>query len=671
MFTLLNSTEWASWRADHQTLIQDLLTDLYVDQGSTAEFMDFATAGYTGLQVTAQGLWLVDVMELPSQFNKSKLAAYLSGEQTDGGFSDNVITTFHVTEALSESGYLGSIDTSELSTWLSDCLITSGETSDPDRWGAVGKNPTSIDPRNSYAIGYLQSLSMLGQSHNDPVKLTNWIMTRTANPDGSFSNSLTAYMEPVKGTASALSSMEIMGTLGTTDKTAGLTWFQNNQLDSGGFGWLGDGEDLAGKTEETSLVALSLDLLSETEGTLAVGIIEFVGDIETPVGFEGIELLPSMLWGSWLSQSARFSHSGNQVDADVVSEYLDYFSDLRAYPSWSNLTVYNTPENGWDQYRTKSVWFQYLGLSMAEYVNYQLSSEIEADAEGFIVLSQYFTGHFRPATASGTAHMQHSAAAVEALYMLDSLDSMNYRSALETEVMNDYSAGSWSATGWTLNPFAGTQQAIDWLSTRTALRLGLIDSAMASEISAVINSRIQYEDLWALSRDVATLALLNQAFSVNLEAIDGQLVLDALGPTPFADGWFNSSKLWQPVFTADVLEMLSILGLRIDICDASGNAISASVVGIPEIGSAMDIAVIINSPDSVHSLYVNAFDQWTLFDDVSNTDTVSIPVLDDYSALGPVNISFMIWNYGNSRGYDLAETSISGSFTGDLTIETP
>jgi hypothetical protein len=153
--------------------------------------------------------------------------------------------------------------------------------------------------------------------------------------------------------------------------------------------------------------------------------------------------------------------------------------------------------------------------------------------------------------------MQHTVAAVEALYLLGSLDVIPYRANLESAVLASYTSGYWSMTGWTLRPFAGQQSAIDWLSTRAAIRLGILNSEMAQKLAATIETRIQYKNLWALSRDVATLALLNTSgFSVNLDSVNADMILDALGTPPLPLGWVNSTELWQPVYTAGVLEMV-------------------------------------------------------------------------------------------------------------------
>ncbi|MHA1927653.1 MAG: prenyltransferase/squalene oxidase repeat-containing protein, partial [Candidatus Thorarchaeota archaeon] len=663
-YSILGTLEWATWRNEHQMLVTEVLDMSYVEYTTTAEFG-------SGIMDTAMGLWLVEVMELSAAFSVTKLVDYLSGEQTAGGFNDNIETTFHVTEALNESGALGSIDTSALTTWLIDCKILSSETSDPDKWSAIGKNPTSTDSRNSYANFYLRSLEFLGESHDDPVKLTHWILTRTAAGDGSFSNLLIAGIDPFTGTACALSSMEIMGTLESADRTAGLAWFASNQLPSGGFGLLDDGDDLAGKTEETSFVAMCLGYLSEQSGAIATGIETFVQGVETPVGFEGMDPLPSMMWGNWLSQVARLSHSTSMLDVEGLHQYFDYYEDLRPYPAWNNLTSYLASEYWLDQYGTKGVWSQYYGLEMLEYTGIPLSGFIGAEAENFLVLCQYTDGHFRPTTMFGTSHMQYTVAAVEALHKLDALGSIAERSTLDSVVMTEYSSGTWSSAGWTLEPFVGTQAAIDWLSTRTALRLGLVDSTMASEIISVIESRLQYNDMWALSRDIATLALLDQEFSVSYNSIDTQQVLDGLGATPFSNGWYNETGLWQPVFTAGVLEMLSILGLRTEVFDTIGNAVTMTVSGTPTSGHDLDLILSITSTDTFHTIYVNAFGSWIQFENVANIDTVTITVPSDYTYLGSETISVMIWDYGSSRSYDMDVVSVGGILQGDLVLDTP
>ncbi|MHA2425446.1 MAG: hypothetical protein ACXAEF_11710, partial [Candidatus Thorarchaeota archaeon] len=267
--------------------------------------------------------------------------------------------------------------------------------------------------------------------------------------------------------------------------------------------------------------------------------------------------------------------------------------------------------------------------------------------------------------------MQQSVAAVETLYQIDSLDTIQYRSNLETAILSEYSSGTWDTSGWTIRPFIETQSAVDWLSTRAALRLGIIDATMATEIASAIVSRIQYNDLWALSRDVATLALLNSSFSIDLNTIDSQQVLTALGTNPFSNGWYNSSYLWQPVYTAGVLEMISILGLRPHITDTEGSSLVASVSPSVSVGGNLDIFVSITSPVSIHSVYIFVFNEWTRFDDVASVDTLTIQVPNDYSVLGPHNASVMSWNYNSSRSFDLISTQVEGLLSGSLLVQTP
>ncbi|MGY5874730.1 MAG: Ig-like domain-containing protein [Candidatus Thorarchaeota archaeon] len=227
-------------------------------------------------------------------------------------------------------------------------------------------------------------------------------------------------------------------------------------------------------------------------------------------------------------------------------------------------------------------------------------------------------------------------------------------------------------SGWTIEPFAGQQSAIDWLCTRAAVRLGIITSPMATEIASVIESRLQYDDLWALSRDIATLSLLNSsAFSVDMETIDRSLVLSALGSTPFSNGWYNSTELWQPVFTAQVLEMVSILGLRTQLYSIAGSTLSVNVPASAQIGDFLLIDVAISSPETYHTVYINAFGDWVAFENVLDADTLSLTVPSTPDTLGSWQVSAMVADWGFSRSYDSDTVIIQDSLIGSLDVSTP
>ncbi|MFW9976094.1 MAG: hypothetical protein ACFFDQ_12560, partial [Candidatus Thorarchaeota archaeon] len=312
------------------------------------------------------------------------------------------------------------------------------------------------------------------------------------------------------------------------------------------------------------------------------------------------------------------------------------------------------------------------GVTAAQALGVDLSPNVVSDVVLYLSQSQYMTGHYRPTSLSGTAHMQYSVAAVETLFLLDELDTIPYLTNLENAILSEYNNGSWSTSGWTLKPFAGSQQAIDYLSTRAALRLGIVTLAMATEIASNIESRLQYSDLLALSWDVATLSLLQtSAFSVDLESIDSSLVLSALRSSYFIDGWFNSSKLWQPVYTATVLQMISILGLRCLLDDIPGVSLSTSVNPIGDLGSVLDISLVIQSTSESHSVVVNLFDETLLFRNVANVDTLHFPIPSDRANLGVWNATLMILDWGASRAFDRFEVLIEGSLEGTLNVLTP
>ncbi len=669
---LLEGAAWTNWIVDNTPLVRDILNDLMIDYGSETGFMTSTAEGVVSCKSTAQGLWILTTMGLTAEFPESEIVQYLSSRQeVAGGFDNYITTTYYVTEALAVSGQLGEISDYDLELWLRSLVIDGSKTGDPDLWGAIGSNPTSISPRTNYACEYLRSLAFIGLAHPDPAKLTSWILTRTTNGDGSFRNTNGPDEEIVTGTASALATMELLGTLSAENRTAGLTWFSNNQLGSGGFGMKPATDDIVTKTRETSRVALCLESLGETSGAIASGITTFFDSITTSIGFEAMDILPSLMWTSWLLESSRLVHSP-LVDLNLAVDFLNGFESLTIYPFWSNLTTVSAPEYGFNQYRTKSVWTQFFGTSAVNALGMDFDSTMISDITLYLSQSQYITGHYRPTSIMGTAHMQHSVAAVETLFLLGEMGTIPYRAALETAILSEYSSGSWDATGWTLEPFAGFQEAIDFLSTRAATRLGIVTPTMAAEIAASIESRIQYTDLMALSMDVATLSLLHASeFSVNLDSVDTSAVLSALRSSHFSDGWFNNSVLWQPVFTQSVLKMVSILGLRCELFDTPGVGLSSSASAHTELGSTFDISVSISSSEPSHTVIVNAFDETTLFTNVANSDTLSIPVPSSLETLGSWPVFVMVQDWGSSRAYDTLTVQVEGTLEGSLDIETP
>ncbi len=671
MRSVLDATAWTQWRIDHQPKVQSILSTLYVETSSDACFMDSASGAKVNLKTTAWGLWLVEVMGLTSQFTASKLVANLSsGQGVSGDFDDDMTSAFFVTQALFEAGELSAINTGTLESWLRDCVVTGGDApSNPEYWGGVSKNPSSIIPRNSYSAQYALTLEMLGESHHDPNKLTEWINEDSSNGDGSFNDVVGQSFETITGTSSALTTLSVLGTLSIPNRTAGLAWISFNQLDSGGYGMRDKALDIVAKSRETQRVALCLEELGETGGDIVDGVSDYFALVETDMGFETMEPIPTLMWSYWVTDIVRLSHG--TINHEQAIDYLESFDEWRMYPFWSNMTTYAGAEYKSTQYRTKSVWSQFFGVGLAKSLSVQLSAGMVSGTSNYINQAQDSSGHYRNAPLSGSPHMQYSVAAVEALYLIDELDTIAYRTQLESALLSEYSSGQWSTDGWTLMPFAGQQSAIDQLCTRAAFRLGLIDATMASEIASNIEARIQYADLGALSHDVATLSLLNSSFSISVSSIDRSIVLGALGSSPFPDGWFNSTDLWQPALTAGVLEMISSLGLRTLLYDASGGSISAAVQSIPEVGQILSFDVVITSSLATHTVYVQAFGEWVRFDDIANTDTLEVPVPNDESDLGPANVSVMLWDWGASRAFDSVTTQVSGTLQGALNIETP
>ena len=671
-YSLLTGSTWSSWVSQNSALVQSVLETLLIDFGSDLGFMTSESDGIINCRSTAQGLWLIETMGLSDSFNVPEVVSYISSRQdVDGGFENSITSTFHVTEALYQTGNLGSINTVNLESWLRSLVIDGGKTSDPDLWGSIGSDPSSLIATNDNAIKYLRSLQFIGKAHPDPAKLTSWILTRTSNGDGSFRNSHNPDEEAVTGTAAALASMQILGTLSTSNKTAGLSWYMSNQLDSGGFGMKPKSSDLVAKTRETSRVAGCLNDLIETGGGLASGILAYVSSVKTHVGFETMDILPSLMWSSWVLSASRLAHASGTVNLGLAAKYLAYFEKWNMYPLWDNITTISAPEYGVNQYRTMSVWTQYFGASLAEALGIELSTRMVSETTLYLSQSQYVTGHYRPRTMMGTAHMQYSVAAVETLFLLDELATIPYRAALESAILSEYSSGSWDTTGWTLEPFIGSQEVIDYLSARAALRLGIVSVAMASEITATIESRVQYADLLALSYDVATLSLLNSStFSTDLESVDRSQVLSVLG-SQFAAGWYNSSTLRQPIFTESVLKMMSILGLRSSLPDIPGTMVIASSTAIAAPGADLAVSITITSATSRHSVLVYSFGEWNLFTNVTNSDTLIVPVPSSTDILGPADIAISVVDWGASRAFDSLSATVQGSIEGSLDSETP
>jgi len=668
---LLDGIDWTNWVTANTPLVRSILNSLMVDYGAETGFMTSAADGIVGLPSTAQGLWIISTLGLSGEFPVSEIVNYLSSRQdVEGGFDNYISTTFYVTEALATIGQLGTISTYDLELWLRSLVIDGSKTSDPDLWGSIGSNPSSISPCTNYAVEYLRSLSYLGKAHPDPGKLTSWILTRTAVGDGSFRNTNSLDEEVVTGTASALAAMDILGTLSLQNKTSGLQWFENNQLPSGGFGMKDAINDLVAKGRETSRVVSCLKELGETLGGIATSINAFIDFITTDIGFESMDTLPSLMWSMWLLETSRLSHSLS-VDHAIAQDYLNAFAAMRIYPYWSNLTTVSASEYGLNQYRPKSVWTQFFGVASFDALGIDLDPSLIPDITLYISQSQYMTGHYRPTSFMGTAHMQHSVAAIETLYLLDELDTISYRTALETAVLSEYSSGVWDSTGWTLEPFAGFQEAIDFLSTRAALRLGILSSTMATEIASSIESRIQYTDLVALSMDVATLSLLHSAFSVNLDSVDTSSVLSALRSSHFTNGWFNNTVQWQPVFTQIVLKMVSILGLRCQLFDITGTTLSASSDTTAQLGSTISISVSISSSISTHTLIVDAFGESFLYANVANSDSLLLTIPSSLSTLGTLNISIMVRDWGLSRAFDHLSIQVEGKLDGSIILDTP
>jgi len=666
----VNESRWHEWQSQHSVLIDRLLDSLYVDYGTEAGFASSVSEGAVSIQSTAQGLWLVSIMDLATAYNMTELASYLSTRQDPaGGFGNHITTTHLALEALASSGHVGNINLNSLESWLRDCVIDATDTSDPDLWGAVAEKPDSTAARNSYATQYVLSLQTIGKGHHDPLKLTSWILTRTSNVDGSYDETLTGAGELVTGTASALTTMAVMSTLDPGHRAAGLAWLAANQLESGGFSLTVAASDSVAKSSPTSCAARCLDALGEQSGAMAAGILSYVGLTETPLGFEAMEPIPSLTWSYWLSVASRMSHAQGAVDYGLAREYADSLVGWLQYPS--SVTAVTALEYGPTQYRMQSVWTQYFGVAMSSALGAQLTSGVVSSTVSYLAQSQSSTGHFRATTAAGTAHMQHTVAAVEALYLLGSLDVIPYRANLKSAVLASYTSGYWSTTGWTLRPFAGQQSAIDWLSTRAAIRLGILNSEMAQKLAATIETRIQYKNLWALSRDVATLALLNTSgFSVNLDSVNADMILDALGTPSLPLGWVNSTELWQPVYTAGVLEMVSTLGLRTRLWTSSANMIEATGSGTVDAGRSLNLDISIVSQSGTHGVLTLAFGKWWLFENVANDDSIIVPVPDDEQALGQWNLSVILCDFGSSRGFDSVPVNVSGVLQGNVTLET-
>ena len=669
---LLNVSAWSSWQSDHQALIETLLNSTIVDYGTESGFKKAASSSASDLESTAQGLWLISTMDLSASFNIDEIVAYISSRQdASGGFDDDVIVTYEVTEALQSAGRLGSIDVNTLETWLRDCVIDGSKTSDPTLWGGVAKNPSSTSPTNSRARAYVLSLGILGKTHDDPVKLTDWIQKRTANGDGSYSDSMTSGVDVSIGTGSALTTMEVLGTLSSQNRTTGLQWLAGNQVPSGGFGFGYRTDDLVGKTYDTSYVSCCLAQLGETSGPTASGIIDYVASIETPLGFERMDPAPTLMWTDWMMQSARYSHSAAYVDYDSVSSFLSLLEGWKMYPSLPNMSFLAPLEYGPTQYRIQSVWTHYFGTETSLSVGRALTTAEVDETTTYLTNAQLSSGHFRPTMFTGIASMQHSVVAVETLYQIGRLDQVPYRSELESAILSEYQGGTWSGSGWDLRPFDNIPTAIDWLSTRAALRLGLLNSSMVSEIVSSIQGRIQYQDLLALSYDVATLALLEaNGYNASVSIVDKDQVLSELGPDPFSNGWFNSTTLWQPLYTSSILRMISILGIRPTIFEGHACSLSASLPSVSVLGGTITINVSITSGTTNHSLALHAFGSWTVYSNLSDSDTLTVAVPSTADALGLNDLYLVAVDYGSVRASERLTIEIDSALVGTLSLTT-
>ncbi|UCE10417.1 MAG: hypothetical protein JSW61_00400 [Candidatus Thorarchaeota archaeon] len=660
--SLLNDTEKAQWTSYNQKLVEDILISLYEESDTEAGFRNSLDYSLT-FSATARGLWLMEAMGISSSFDEAKVVNYLAARQgVDGGFANDISTTYTVIEALNAASALGAIDTSDLENWLRSCVVTGAKSNDSSYWGGVAVNPYSFFPKNTYAAQFVISLDILGETHNDPNKLTEWIIEETANADGSYYDSVYPSSEVVLSTSYALSTMHILGTLNSENQTSGLAWLSDAQLPSGGFGL--HANDGVGKTRESSLVAQCLSRI-DPGSEVSAGLVSFVDLCKTDVGFENMEPVPSLMWTSWAVKSASYSHP--EINKSLLEKYLESFSRWEQYP---NTTPFIPPEYSLMQYYDQSTWAQLLAVSTAKWSGITLSAARVSETSSYIGVSQHASGHYRPTQYMGTEHMQYTVAAVEALSIIDKLSTINYRNQLESVVMVDYSSGTWEMSSWTLRPFAGHQQAIDWLCTRAAFRLDLINESIASEIESQISSRVQYDDLWLLSRDVATLALLNSSFSVSLGTINETRVLEELSSS-FTEGWYNTTSLWQPVFTADVLEMASILGLRIPMREIQGTLLSVNANDVAEIGQTLSVSVANTSTDQLHTVYVNGFDSWFRFDNVTNVDSLDLQLPSKKEWLGECSLSFMTSHYGDVRAFSRIQVNVTGSLQGLLELTAP
>ncbi len=668
---LLNDSEWTVWVNNHSSEIINILDSMFFDFGAEAGFSGNPWSSTVSLTDTANGLWAVEVCNLQAEFPTNELVSYISTRQEgDGGFGNSVDITFYATEALFATDSLSTIDLQELGYWLEDCEITSGDApSQPEKWGGIAKNPSSSIPTNMYAMYAVLARNLMSNPHNDQ-KLVEWILD-TSNPDGSFSNSLNSGDSLVRGTASALTSLKVKGQLSSANHTNGLAWLEANQLDSGGYGVDNKSSDILAKTSETSLVSLTLMWLEEQTNIVGMNILDYLISIDSAAGFELMEPASSLMWSSYMSRSSRYAHAGGIVDVDGMNSYRAMFSSFSIYPPFGNFSTAHAPEYMINQYWTNSVWTQLFGAIMSTEIGAPISPSVESAVVQYIQQCENDGDHYQQKTMSFDRRMQFTVAAIETLYLLDRLDAIQYRASIENLIMADYNEGTWDSADWSLRPFAGTQSAIDYLSTRAAMRLGLVDETIAAEIESVVNTRIQYSDLWALSRDVALLSLLSTEFSVSFDAIDASQILNALGPSPFANGWYNSTISYQPVFTADIMEMISILGLRNPVFDVAGTQLSASMPTQAQLGGTVSIDVSLNSSSGTATIFVSAFGKWTRFDNVTNDEVLVLDVSSNASSLGAHDIFLMLWNEGESRSFHLGIIEVVGTLNGSMTLETP
>ncbi len=673
MRSSLSDINWTVWLSNHQDSIAALLQSMTVSGASETGFAPTQADTAADVLSASRGLYLIQLLSLTDRFDVNSIISYISSRQdVDGGFGSDILTTHCVLEALRAASALNKIDTAAAESWLRDCVIDGSKTSEPERWGGVAQNPSSITPKNSYARALVLSLQILGTSHNDPAKLTDWILSQTSEGDGSFSDTMNPGVEVTVGTASAITAMSVMGTLSPSNRTAAIEWFRANQLASGGFGLGSMTSDLVAKTLDTSYVAMALNETGADDALLRDGIITYVNSVETEAGFEVMECVPSLMNTYWMTQLGRYTHAGRIVDTQAIFSFLDSFSSWSEYPSSSNMSFLASPEFSPSQFRMKSVWTQYFGVESSYHLYRELTAAERSDVIDYLTGSQSADGHFRNARLPGPAHMQYSVAAVETLYLMGSLSKIPYPDELRAAVLAEYRDGYWSRDGWTLRPYCRVPQAIDYLSTRAALRLGLLNSSMASQIISTIQARINYSDLLAVGFDSLTVGLLASSGLISIDVasvIDPDAALSSLGPSMKDTGWFNATILYQPLYTSIISRMLSVLGLRVKAWEPDPRSLSAVVETVVHLGSTADINVSISSSPGNSTVVLYAFGQWSSFGNVSPKDNLVIHVPDDADDLGPAVLYLRVEDYGAIWATSRLETTVNGTLTGEMALD--